>query len=158
MKLFKVGIFLSIAALFSAACGTSESGNKNAPNANQPPNANTRQVEPVMSSNANSAAKPDASANANKAAADSSAAGSKIDAAALFVAQKCSTCHGADGKGKIKDTPNFTDAAWQKKTTDAELTGGIKSGKPPKMPAFESKLSDGEIKALVAYVRSFSGK
>ena len=149
MKVFKVGILLSVAAVFSVACHSSEDGSKSAPNANQPSNANTRQVEPVVSSNANASAQP----------ADSkSTPSSKIDGAGLFAAQKCATCHGADGKGKVKGTPNFTDAAWQKKETDADLTEDIKLGKPPKMPAFGAKLSDAEIKAVIAYIRTFSGK
>ena len=158
MKVFKVGILLSMAAAFSLACHSSEDGSKNAPNAS-PSNANTRRVEPVISSNANTSAQPDPSSNANKAPADSkSAPSSKFDGAALFVAQKCVTCHGADGKGKVKGTPNFTDAAWQKKESDVDLTEDIKVGKPPKMPAFGSKLSDAEIKAVIAYIRTFSGK
>jgi hypothetical protein len=32
----------------------------------------------------------------------------------------------------------------------------IKLGKPPKMPPYEGKLTDGQIKALVAYIRSFA--
>jgi mono/diheme cytochrome c family protein len=159
MKVFKVGVVLSLAVVFSVACHTSEDGNKNAPNTNQPSNANTRQVTPVISSNSNTGAQPEPSSNANKAAADSKpSSSSKVDGAALFVAQKCVTCHGPDGKGKVKGTPSFTDAAWQKKESDADLTDDIKKGKPPKMPAFGSKLNDGEIKALVAYLRTFSGK
>ena len=159
MKGFKVGVVLSLAVVFSTACHTTEE-NKNAPNANQPSNANTRQVAPVVSSNSNASAPPEPSmANANKAAADpKSPSPAKADGAALFVAQKCATCHGPDGKGKVKGTPNFADAAWQKKESDADLTEDIKKGKPPKMPAFGSKLNDGEIKALVAYLRTFSGK
>jgi cytochrome c oxidase cbb3-type subunit 3 len=80
------------------------------------------------------------------------------DAATLFKAQKCDTCHGVDGKGKVKGVPNFTDAAWHQKETDAKLIEGIKKGNPPKMPAYEKKLSEDEIKSLVAYVRTFSGK
>jgi mono/diheme cytochrome c family protein len=54
--------------------------------------------------------------------------------------------------------PNFTDAAWQKKQSDGELAGTIKNGKKPIMPAFADKLSEAEIKALVAYVRGFAKK
>jgi len=159
MRVFKAGVFLSLAVAFSVACHSSNEGNANAPNANQPSNANTRQVEPVVSSNANASAQPQSSSNANRTAADSkSPSSSKADGAAVFVAQKCATCHGADGKGKVKGTPNFTDAAWQKKESDADLTEDIKKGKLPKMPAFGTKLSDDEIKALVAYLRTFSGK
>jgi cbb3-type cytochrome c oxidase subunit III len=159
MKVFKVGVVLSLAVVFSTACHTTEEGNKNAPNANQPSNANTSQAAPVTSSNSNASAQPEPSATANKAATDSkSSSSAKVDGAALFVAQKCATCHGPDGKGKVKGAPNFTDAAWPKKESDADLTEDIKKGKPPKMPAFELKLNDGEIKALVAYLRTFSGK
>ena len=160
MRVFKAGVFLSLAVALSVACHTSNEGNTNAPNANHASNANTRQVEPVISSNSNASAQPGASANANSAttAASNSSSAPKVDGAALFVAQKCVTCHGADGKGKVKGTPSFTDAAWQKKESDADLIEDIKKGKPPKMPAFGTKLSDDEIKGLVAYIRTFSGK
>jgi mono/diheme cytochrome c family protein len=65
-------------------------------------------------------------------------------------------CHGEDGKGKREGTPDFTSAEWQSKESDEELTEQIKKGDPPKMPAFESKLNEDQIKALVAYVRSFA--
>src|SRR5215471_7231773 len=76
-----------------------------------------------------------------------------VNAADLFGAQKCTTCHGADGKGKLKGSPDFTDAAWQKKKTDAEMIEMIKKGHKP-MPPYEGKITDSEITALVAYVRS----
>jgi cytochrome c oxidase cbb3-type subunit 3 len=69
----------------------------------------------------------------------------------------CAGCHGADGKGKpaFKDIPDFTNAAWQAKETDAELIETIKNGHKP-MPAYKDKLSDDQVKALVAYVRQFA--
>ncbi len=78
-------------------------------------------------------------------------------AAALYTENKCVSCHGADGKGnpKIPKVPDFTNAEWQKKTTDAEMIETIKNGKKP-MPAFKDKLNDDQIKSLVAYVRSFA--
>jgi len=77
------------------------------------------------------------------------------DAAATYTS-KCKMCHGADGKG---DTPvgkkmgirDLTSADVQK-ASDAELTGIIKKGKN-KMPAYDGKLKDSEIKDLVAYIR-----
>ena len=156
MKIFKVGVVLSLAVVFSVACHSSEVDSSNA---NKPSNANARQVTPVIPANSNTSAQPDNSSNANKGAApDGKAPATKADGAALFVAQKCVTCHGADGKGKVKGAPNFTDAAWQKKEVDSDLTEDIKMGKPPKMPAFGSKLNDDEVKALIAYIRTFSGK
>lgn len=77
------------------------------------------------------------------------------DAAANFKA-KCAMCHGADGKG---DTPvgkkmgvrDFTSAEVQK-ATDAELIATTTKGKN-KMPAYGGKLSDGDIKDLIGYIR-----
>jgi cbb3-type cytochrome c oxidase subunit III len=159
MKLFQAGALITLAAVFSLACSSSEGENKTAAqNANQqsvhPDNDNRTRV--VMPSNTNASAPADQS-NANKAASGSKPA-AKVNAVALYTAQKCTGCHGPDGKGKVKGAPNFTDAAWQQKESDADLIDGIKKGNVPKMPAYGSKLSEDEIRALVAYVRTFSGK
>ena len=65
---------------------------------------------------------------------------------------KCAMCHGANAEGKpaMKIAP-LKDAAG--KPAD-ELTATVTKGKPPKMPAFESKLSADQIKALVADIKS----
>jgi mono/diheme cytochrome c family protein len=161
MKLFHAGALMTVVAVFSLACSSPEGENKNtAQNANQqmakPANANSGEARVVLPSNTNASA-PANSANSNSAAPGSKPAG-RVDAVAIYTAQKCTGCHGTDGKGKVKGAPNFTDAAWQQKESDADLIEGIKKGNVPKMPAYESKLSDDEIKALVAYVRTFSGK
>lgn len=70
---------------------------------------------------------------------------------------KCLMCHGADGlgttpAGKAMKAASFKDPAVVK-TPDAQLIAIIKSGKN-KMPAYAGKLSDGQIKAVVAYVRT----
>jgi cytochrome c553 len=76
----------------------------------------------------------------------------------------CAMCHGKDGKGQttigrklqIKD---FTDPKAQASFTDADAAKAIKEGITKdgqlKMKAFGDKLSDDEIKALIAHVRSF---
>ena len=76
----------------------------------------------------------------------------------------CAACHGKDGKGdtmmghrlQIKD---LTDAKVQAALTDEQTTKDIKDGViengQTKMKAFSSKLSDDDIKALVAHIRSF---
>lgn len=76
----------------------------------------------------------------------------------------CAKCHGADGKSDTKigaklGAKNFTDAAVQAGFKDEEAFKTIKEGKKDKedktlMKPFDT-LSDDEIKALVAYVRSF---
>jgi len=73
------------------------------------------------------------------------------DAAAIYKA-KCAMCHGADGKGGKMGTKDFASPDIQK-LTDAQLAEAISMGRPPKMPAYEGKLKDTEIKDLVAYVR-----
>jgi cbb3-type cytochrome c oxidase subunit III len=147
---------------FCVACTVTETTNSNANHSANQNSAPTIVVTPAPPANANA---PAAGENANAASKNSNAAGatstaSNIDAAALFnneTSPKCASCHQPDGKGKqgIKEIPNFTDAAWQKKTTDAEMIKTIKEGHKP-MPAYKDKLSDDQIKALVAYVRKFA--
>ena len=89
--------------------------------------------------------------------AKSSGCPSTDDASALFGSQ-CATCHGKDGKAKtfkakFNHARNLTDAAWQAEVTDERLYNSIHNGKG-KMPAFGKKLSDSQINALVAYVRT----
>jgi len=78
------------------------------------------------------------------------------DAAATYKA-KCAMCHGPDGKGGKMGTKDFASADVQG-MSDAQLTEAITKGKAPKMPAYEGKLKDTEIKDLVAYVRSLGKK
>ena len=77
------------------------------------------------------------------------------DAAATYKA-KCAMCHGADGKGGKMGTRDFASPDVQKET-DAQLTDIITKGKG-KMPAYDGKLKDTEIKDLVTYVRSLAKK
>ena len=70
---------------------------------------------------------------------------------------KCKMCHGADGVG---DTPagkamkahpfNSPDVL---KASDADLTAIIQKGKN-KMPAFSGKLTDAQIKDVLAYIHT----
>lgn len=158
MKTVKVTMLVTFAALLLTACGKTETGEKaaNSSNNNATPNANSSSTISAPAQPAPSVPPPPVEDRKEKAKEPAAAKpASSINAAALFVAQKCTGCHGADGKGKLKGSPNFADAEWHKKHNDAELTAAIKIGKKP-MPAYEGKLSEGEIKALVAYVRSFA--
>jgi len=83
--------------------------------------------------------------------------------AATLWKNECASCHGADGRGDTKMgrklyINDLTDATLQAKFTDEEATKSIKSGlKDAKgnviMKAI-SGVSDDDVKALVAYVRS----
>jgi cbb3-type cytochrome c oxidase subunit III len=87
-------------------------------------------------------------------------AGPKPDDGADLFKQKCSMCHGEDGKGyPALKTPDFTDPKVQASLTDDEMTEVIKNGKKgTAMPAFGDKLSDDQIKSLIAYIRSLAKK
>ena len=75
--------------------------------------------------------------------------------------RKCQVCHGPDGSGgtvmgKRLGAKDLKSDEVQKQT-DAQLTSVIKNGKE-KMKGFEGKVSDDDIKALVAYVRELGKK
>lgn len=76
------------------------------------------------------------------------------DAAALYKS-KCQMCHGADGKGSpagqkmgVRDFHSPEVA----KESDADLIKITKEGKN-KMPKFDGKLTDDQIKDLIKFVR-----
>jgi mono/diheme cytochrome c family protein len=75
----------------------------------------------------------------------------------------CAQCHGKDGRadtkmGKTLSAKDLTDPKVQAAFTDAKATQSIKEGVKQNgkttMKAFGGKLTDDEIKALVAYVRT----
>ena len=74
-------------------------------------------------------------------------------------AKNCAMCHGKDGSGntvmgKKNGAKDYTTAAGQGFSDDAAAKA-IKDGVAGKMKAFGDKLSDADIKALVAHVRAF---
>src|ERR1700751_5809290 len=84
------------------------------------------------------------------------AAFAAADGAALYKA-KCASCHGPDGGGttpmgkamKLRDlrSPEV------QKQSDQELARITADGKG-KMPSYKGKLTEAEIKAIVAYIRT----
>ncbi|HKV93409.1 MAG TPA: cytochrome c [Candidatus Angelobacter sp.] len=77
------------------------------------------------------------------------------DAEALYKS-KCQVCHGADGKGSVAGqkigVKDFHSPEIQKQS-DEELFNATKQGKG-KMPAYDKKLTDDQIKQLIKYIRS----
>ena len=78
-------------------------------------------------------------------------------------ANNCAQCHGPTGKGdtkmgKVLNAADLTDPKKQASFTDAQATtaikDGIKQNGKTTMKAFAGKLTDAEIKALVAYIRT----
>ena len=93
--------------------------------------------------------------------ASSRVVASAADGAAVF-GSKCALCHEKDGSGKAnwkaKGQPDLRDPNWQKEHSDGQIADVIKNGKEKYMPAFKSKLSDEDITALVAYIRTLKKK
>lgn len=94
-----------------------------------------------------------------------------ITSTALFAAdakanynQHCAKCHGPDGKGQTRmgkqaGAKDYTDAKVQAEMDEAKAFKSIKEGQIVKgkeaMKPFGDKLSDDEIKALIAHMRAF---
>jgi len=76
------------------------------------------------------------------------------DASATWNAN-CASCHGRDGSGStmMGKKLGVKDYTKDQGFSDAEAANIIKNGKG-KMKGFKDKLSDADVKALVAYLRS----
>lgn len=84
-------------------------------------------------------------------------AGACAEDAATLYKSKCQACHGPDGKGDtaagkklgVKDfhSPEIA------KMSDEELIDITKKGKD-KMPGYDKKLTDDQIKDLIKYIRA----
>jgi mono/diheme cytochrome c family protein len=90
----------------------------------------------------------------------SSSAATGTRAARELFGQHCAKCHGADGTGSPgrgrPEAPDFTDASWQGRRSEAQLLASILDGKEPDMPPWRGKISEGQARGLVAYVRAFA--
>ena len=84
----------------------------------------------------------------------SSGAAFGASGAALW-AQNCASCHGKDGSGNtaMGKKLGVQDYTKNQSFSDAEAAEVIKNGRG-KMKGYKDKLSDADVKALVAYVRS----
>lgn len=90
----------------------------------------------------------------------------RADAASENWTQDCAACHGHDGAGHTKagrqvKVGDLTNSEYQKSFTDEAAFNDVKNGLQTKdgvtkMKPFKDKLSDDEIKALIAYVRTLA--
>jgi cytochrome c553 len=80
----------------------------------------------------------------------------------------CATCHGVGGRGDrtpaevgfTLSMPNFSDCSFATREADLDWSSTIHKGGPQRafpriMPAFEDALSDDDIDAVIAYMRTF---
>jgi mono/diheme cytochrome c family protein len=135
MKFLKSSLVLLSISLFFFACTETE----------------TTKTTPANAANKIANTEPTAQPTA---AVDEFAATRKI------YSEKCARCHKDDGSGGKTDIEGTTINAENltsdkmKKEPDAELIEHIEEGVPSEgMPAFKGKLTDQEIKDLVAFIR-----
>jgi mono/diheme cytochrome c family protein len=89
------------------------------------------------------------------------AAQQPTDAATLY-GRQCASCHGAAGTPNpamarsLGAMPDFADARGVAAQPDSVLLAAITAGKGRGMPAYRSRLSAVQIRALVTYVKSLS--
>jgi mono/diheme cytochrome c family protein len=82
-----------------------------------------------------------------------------VDGKAVYM-QYCVACHGADGKGNGGLAASFIDEPARLAKPDAELIKSVKEGKQGSvgmMPPWGGTLNDGQISAVVAYIRADFG-
>ena len=81
-------------------------------------------------------------------------------AGSTIFSQRCALCHGPTGHGdgigakSLNPKPrNFHDLAYMRSRTDEQLLGVIRAGKGA-MPKWGTILTDAQIRAVLAHVRS----
>ncbi len=106
-------------------------------------------------------------ARADEAVAVAAAPRSALSPAAAKYEAVCARCHGLDGKGEpgaqeggMAPRPDFTDPAWQARTSDEQLRrivleGGTAVGKSRDMPAWRGFFDEDELDDLVEKLRAF---
>ncbi len=166
MKSLKTILVLMLSSLFFLSCSSPETINRNESQSVSVPPANTNststgdnssiQTDANKSSETDPAASSEGGAQKDQGKDDGEKTLTGADVVTIYNVQRCVTCHGPDGKGRAKEAPNFTDPQWQKENSEAQMIQAIKQGKSPTMPPYGSVLSEAEIKALVAHIRSFA--
>lgn len=147
MKFIKISVIVIFSLLFIAACGETAT------------NVNTTTTNSANAARnpANTTAPAGTPAITEVATNDDSDSGGGKE----IYATNCMICHKEDGtggkvtvSGKTLDAENLTEDKF-KKMPDEKLMGYVKNGIPDEgMPAFKDKLTDEQIKAVLAHVRT----
>jgi mono/diheme cytochrome c family protein len=74
--------------------------------------------------------------------------------------RKCASCHNTNGDGKTivaghLPYASLIDGVWRSDGSSAAIEKQVREGRDP-MPKFQGKLTDEEIRQVVAYVRALS--
>ncbi len=80
------------------------------------------------------------------------------DAGAEVFANNCAACHGENGTGdQTQGAPNLTDAIWLYGGDVPTLTETVTNARFGVMPAWQSRLSEADIRAVATYVHQLGG-
>lgn len=70
----------------------------------------------------------------------------------------CSSCHAEDGTGdRFQGAPNLTDAIWLFGGSEEAITETVMNSRYGVMPNWNTRLSEGEIRAVATYVHQLGG-
>jgi len=78
-----------------------------------------------------------------------------LDQGKAIFEQNCVTCHGADGKGVVPGTPDFTNVEWMAGEAPSDFFQVVTEGRGT-MPSWQGRLSPDERWAAIEYMRSFA--
>ncbi len=86
--------------------------------------------------------------------------GREVEAGRRIYEQKCASCHNKSGDGRTITGgrfpyANLVDGKWRSDGTPAAIERQVRKGHDP-MPRFEGKLTEEEIREVVAYVVDLS--
>ena len=83
---------------------------------------------------------------------------SKAAAGAVVFEENCASCHAEDGTGdRAQGAPNLADAIWLYGGDYGTLTETVRNSRYGVMPAWNTRLTEAQIRAVSAYVHQLGG-
>ncbi|KIC13642.1 cytochrome-c oxidase, cbb3-type subunit III, partial [Leisingera sp. ANG-DT] len=83
---------------------------------------------------------------------------SKVEAGSVVFADNCASCHMEDGTGdRAQGAPNLADAIWLYGGDYGTLTETVSNSRYGVMPAWNTRLTEAQIRAVSAYVHQLGG-
>ncbi|MCF6433615.1 MULTISPECIES: cytochrome-c oxidase, cbb3-type subunit III [unclassified Leisingera] len=83
---------------------------------------------------------------------------SKVEAGSVVFADNCASCHADDGTGdRSQGAPNLADAIWLYGGDYATLSETVTNSRYGVMPAWNTRLTEAQIRAVSSYVHQLGG-
>ncbi|OED50408.1 cytochrome-c oxidase, cbb3-type subunit III [Rhodobacteraceae bacterium (ex Bugula neritina AB1)] len=83
---------------------------------------------------------------------------SQVEAGSVVFADNCASCHADDGTGdRLQGAPDLADAIWLYGGDYATLTETVTNSRYGVMPAWNTRLTEAEIRAVSSYVHQLGG-